>query len=163
MCLRLVCCGYDSQRCVHFGSRWLCEMVPSCANTRWDVIENVETFWRKCYHSKATKKKLTVSVNEHGHDRVTYCSHCVDFMEMMKISQSSRRMHRNAGDLFICCESGAEERWQGLGYFQTWIFEYEFKIYCSYDVWHTSQALRKWNMKAPKAQSWIYLTSINLF
>ena len=34
----------DSQRYVHFGSRWRSEMVRSCVNTWCDVIGNVETF-----------------------------------------------------------------------------------------------------------------------
>ena len=50
-------------------------------------------------------------------------------------------------------EAGPEERLVCIGYFKTLIFDYEFKDISSYGLWHTSQALRKLNMKVPKSKS----------
>ena len=50
-------------------------------------------------------------------------------------------------------ETGPDESLVRIGYFKTWMIQYEFKDIFSYGVWHTNRALTKWNMKLPKSKS----------
>ena len=42
----------------------------------------------KFYHFTATQTSVTVSVQQHEHDRITRCTFSVDLKEIKKISQS---------------------------------------------------------------------------
>ena len=55
-----------------------------------------------------------------------------------------------------------EERLERIGYLEPWIFEYESRDIFSEDVWHTRQALMKWHIKVPKANSRWYVEYVQL-
>ena len=69
----------DSQRYVHFWSRWLSEMVWACVNTRCDVIGNVKTFESKFYHIAATKTYVQYPWKSKNYG-ITCSLFSVDFM-----------------------------------------------------------------------------------
>ena len=136
------------------ASRWQSEMVPSRV---YYVTENVENFQSKCYHFTATKTPETVSVKQYEHDRVTRCTFSVDFKEIKTISQSLPSPY------VICLQTAVtEERLERIGYLEPWIFEYESRDIFSEDVWHTRQALMKWHIKVPKANSRWYVEYVQL-
>ena len=55
-----------------------------------------------------------------------------------------------------------EERLERIGYLEPWIFEYASRDIFSEDVWHTRQALMKWHIKVPKANSRWYVEYVQL-
>ena len=42
LAIRVMYCGYDPTRCVHFGAHWLIETPLSCLNIWHDITKNVE-------------------------------------------------------------------------------------------------------------------------
>ena len=151
MDLKLVYCSYDSTICA-LASRWWSEMVP-CVN----VTENVEKFQSKFYNFTATQTSVTVSVKQHEHASATRCTFSVDCKEIKMISQSlsstcaislqPRQSGHHRGEIKM-------PRLSGTVNFRILIFPK--------DVWHTRQALTKWCIKMPKANSRWYVEYVQL-
>ena len=55
-----------------------------------------------------------------------------------------------------------EKRLKRLDYLEPWIFEFEFRDIFFQSVWHTRQALTKWRIKVPKANSRWYVEYVQL-
>ena len=148
---------WNGYLCVHFGSHWLGDMAPLCEH----IVgrhKNID-FLKLNVINLPQQKNYFDSVREYGAwegawNRPLYLFlFSVDFMEITMISQSTFSTCINASYLFIARnnELDSGERLGCLGYFQTSIFECKFIKYICYDMWHTSQALMKWNMKVPKS------------
>ena len=133
------------------------DLCTCIALTKWDgpVAENVENFPCKCYNFTAAKTSDNISKATWTWQ--SYPLHIFCWFQRNKDDITIVAQH--VRDLFT---TAAEERLKCLGYLESWIFEYEFRDIFLQDSWHTRQALTKWHIKVPKANSRWYVEYVQL-
>ena len=142
----------NSQRCVHFGPHWLSAKVPSCRNIWCGITENVDTFDSKFYHISATKRFW-----QYQWGIMVITELLVPYF--LLISCKKQRYHKShAVRVRTCVISNATKQVPRRDW-HAWALSklrfsntYLTKVF-SHGVWHTNQAITKWNMKVPQAKS----------